>query len=83
MANKEHSFTVNLTFSEKVGKKKLEEIATKIADALRHECDSGNGLAPENSEAFTERIEVYLGEDVEPTVIVRMETSKSVTIINK
>lgn len=35
-----------------------KEVAQKIADALEHECDSGMGIAPEDSETFTKRITV-------------------------
>lgn len=56
---KKHTFTVTLTFADKVGDDNdIKAMAFKIADALRHECDSGNGLAPENSETFTKEIEV-------------------------
>jgi len=55
---KKVKFTVTLTFSENVKESDISEMSRKIADSLRHECDSGNGLAPELSEAFTEKIEV-------------------------
>lgn len=81
MANKEHSFTVNLTFSKKVNKKELQEIANNIADALQHNCEHGVGLSPENSEAFTEKIVVVTKTGSK--VIVDMSKSYSTKTIKK
>ena len=52
------TFTLELGFSDKVSSDQLQEIARKVVDALKHECDAGNGLAPEESNAFTTNIKV-------------------------
>lgn len=75
---KKHTFTVTLTLSDKVSDDDaIKEMAFKIADALRHECDSGNGLAPEMSDAFTEKIEVSNQFLPEATTIVDMSGAGS------
>ena len=52
-------FTVDLLFSDSIDKKHLPEITRKIADALRHEVDSGMGFAPEDDESpYTQEIRV-------------------------
>ncbi|HUU89522.1 MAG TPA: hypothetical protein VMX17_17450 [Candidatus Glassbacteria bacterium] len=56
---KTHEFKITLTFADNVkGEEAIREMVEKIADALKHECESGNGLAPESSETYTEEIEV-------------------------
>jgi uncharacterized protein YggL (DUF469 family) len=61
-------FKLELKFSNKVSSdEELKEIAKKVVDALVHECNAGNGLAPEGSDGYTEKITVYsaeLGVDV-------------------
>jgi hypothetical protein len=75
---KKHSFTVTLTLSDKVSDDDaIKEMAFKIADALRHECDSGNGLAPELSDSFTEKIEVSNQFLPEATTVVDMSGAGS------
>lgn len=75
---KKHTFTVTLTLSDKVSDDEaIKEMAFKIADALRHECDSGNGLAPEMSDAFTEKIEVSNQFLPEATTVVDMSGASS------
>jgi len=76
---KKHTFTVTLTLSDKVSDDDaIKEMAFKIADALRHECDSGNGLAPEKSDAYTEGIEVSNQFLPEATTVVDMSKVKSI-----
>jgi hypothetical protein len=56
---KKVTFTLTIEFSDKIsGDDEFQEIANKIADALVHECDCGNGLAPDQSDAFTESVEI-------------------------
>jgi hypothetical protein len=75
---KTQTFTVTLTFSGKVtSDDEIKETAFKIADALRHECDSGNGLAPELSDSFTEKIEVSNQFLPEATTVVDMSGAGS------
>ncbi len=75
---KKHSFTVTLTLSEKLSDDDaIKEMAYKIADALRHECDSGNGLAPEKSDSYTEKIEVTNIFLPEATTVVDMTNPTS------
>jgi hypothetical protein len=75
---KKHTFTVTLTLSDKVSDDDaIKEMAYKIADALRHECDSGNGLAPNLSDSFTEKIEVSNQFLLEATTVVDMSGAGS------
>ena len=75
---KKHTFTVTLTLSDKVSDDDaIKEMAFKIADALRHECDSGNGLAPNLSDSFTEKIEVSNQFLPEATTVVDMSGAGS------
>lgn len=56
-------FTVDLLFSDSIDKKEIPEISRKIADALRHEVDSGNGFAPETDDSpYTNEIRVMNDE---------------------
>ena len=56
---KEHKFTLTLTFEDNVkGEEAIREMVEKIAYTLRRECESGNGLAPEISETYTNEIKV-------------------------
>lgn len=80
---KKHTFTVTLTLSEKVSDDEaIKEMAFRIADALRNECDSGNGLAPNLSDSFTERIDVTNDFLEEAHTVVDM-TSPSSQIFQK
>ena len=75
---KKHTFTVVLTLSEKVSDDDaIKEMAFKIADALRHECDSGNGLAPEKSDSYTKEIIVSHDFVPEATTVVDMTKAAS------
>lgn len=52
-------FTVELEFEDKISQdQEIGEVAINILEALKHECDAGNGLAPEVSETFTRKIVV-------------------------
>lgn len=52
------SFKVNLTFSEEITRKKdIQEIARNIARAIRNEAN-GAGIASDDADAFTEKVEV-------------------------
>lgn len=59
---KKHTFLVTITVADEIPDDKagevVKEMAGRIADALRHECDSGNGLTPEETETYTEEIKV-------------------------
>ena len=57
-------------------------MAFRIADTLRHECDNGNGLAPNLSDSFTEKIEVSNDFLPEALTVVDM-TSPSSQIFQK
>lgn len=48
------NLNLRLEFADSILENDIESIAKKVADALRHECDSGNGLAPD--ETYTEKI---------------------------
>ncbi len=55
---KTQSFTVTLTFSNKItSDDDIKEITRNIADALKHSADT-YGLAPESADGFTTVIEV-------------------------
>lgn len=47
-------FVVDLLFTEAIDKKHIPDISHKIADALRHECSSGNGFAPDENSGYTD-----------------------------
>lgn len=56
---KKISFNVELTFSDSIySDKEYNEITQKLMDALIREVNSGQGLSPEESDAFTEEISV-------------------------
>lgn len=78
MSKNSHTFTVTVILSDKVSDDEaIKEIAFKIADALRHECDSGNGLAPELSDAYTEEIVVSNQFLPEALTVVDMKSPSS------
>jgi hypothetical protein len=67
--SKDLTFRVELTFSGKiVSDDEVMEIAQKIANSLEHEVNTG-GLAPEDSDIFTEHIRVT-PQYVNKTIIV-------------
>lgn len=69
-------FTITINFSNKVtSDDDIKEVAFKIADALRNECDSGNGLAPENSDAYTK--EIVVSHDFVPEACTVVDMSKA------
>lgn len=53
----QHKFLITLTFSDPIDTRDLGEIENNIAAALKDWVDT-EGLAPEESEAYTEKIEV-------------------------
>lgn len=56
---KKLTFVVTLEFADKItSDNEIHETAFKIAKALEHECNSGNGLAPDHSDTYTKSIEV-------------------------
>lgn len=55
-------FVVDLLFTEAIDKKHIPDISHKIADALRHECDSGNGFVPDDLDGYTTEIRVFNDE---------------------
>jgi hypothetical protein len=79
---KTQTFTVTLTFSGKVtSDDEIKETAFKIADALRHECDSGNGLAPEDSDSYTK--EIIVSHDFVPEASTVVDLSKAASKIKQ
>ena len=73
---KSQTFTVTLNFSSKVtSDNDIKEIALKMAHALRHECDSGNGLAPDDSDSFTK--EIIISHDFVPEACTVVDMSKA------
>lgn len=55
---KTQTFTVKLTFSEKMtSDEDIKEIAQNIADAIKHAADT-SGIAPEEADGYTTEIEV-------------------------
>jgi uncharacterized membrane protein len=71
-------FTVTVTFSGKVSDDDaIKEVAYKIADALRNECDSGGGLAPESSDSYTKEIIVSHDFVSEACTVVNMSGAAS------
>ena len=46
-----------------------------MAHALRHECDSGNGLAPDDSDSFTK--EIIISHDFVPEACTVVDMSKA------
>lgn len=52
-------FTLALEFANKLSTdEEIKEVARKVVAALKHECDAGNGLAPDNSDTYTKSIRV-------------------------
>lgn len=52
-------FLINITFSEKItSDDDIKEIAENIKNAIVHEINNGNGIAPFNSVAHTTEIEI-------------------------
>lgn len=53
------TFNVTLTFSDDIEKKELREIAENILQALTRQVYNGDpGIAPEDSNAYTQKIQV-------------------------
>ena len=69
---KKLSFTVTITFEDKItDDKEILEVAKNIANAIKHEADTA-GIAPEASETYTKEIEVkpqFLDESVTLTMV--------------
>lgn len=56
---KKISFNVELTFSDSIySDDEYNEITQNVMDALIYQVNSGQGLSPEESEGFTEKISV-------------------------
>ena len=51
-------FDLRLSFSDDIKPEQLPEIVESIGRALKAECMSGEGLAPEDGETYTEEIEI-------------------------
>lgn len=69
---KQIPFTVNITFSEKIqSDEEIAEITKNIAEAIRSHVETA-GLAPEDSDAFTEKIEVMPQHLPEATVVINL-----------
>lgn len=70
--SKVHSFTLTLKFSDKVvSDEEIREIAQNIANGIKTQID-GSGMAPEDSDAFTEEFSVkhqFLDEVIEIKMI--------------
>ena len=53
------SFTVNITFDEDVSEpSSIKNVLNNVCDAIVCQYENGNGLAPNNSNALTEKIEI-------------------------
>lgn len=53
------SFTVNITFDEEVTERSsIKNVLDNVYDALVSQYENGNGLAPNESNALTKKIEV-------------------------
>lgn len=50
--------SLEITFNDHIVTEQYPEITTKVINALIHEVESGNGLAPESAETFTTHIKV-------------------------
>lgn len=56
---KKHTFIVEVEFEDNINSdSEIAEIGINILNCLVNECDSGNGLAPDNSETSTRSIKV-------------------------
>lgn len=57
---KNFQVTINIKFADSISgtDEDIQEMTAKIAGALKHECDSGMGIAPESSETYTTEIQV-------------------------
>lgn len=51
-------FKIALTFDENIRPNQLKEIAENIARSIVSEANNGQGIAPKNTEAYTEKVEV-------------------------
>lgn len=79
---KSQTFTVTLNFSGKVtSDDEIKEMALKIAQSLRHECDSGDGLAPSDSDSFTK--EIIVSHDFVPGACTVVDMSGANTKIKQ
>lgn len=57
---KKLTFQVTLEFEDKiVDDLEINEVCSRIANALVHEVEHGNGLSPRNGDNYTKMIEVY------------------------
>lgn len=61
---KKLQFTVEIEFEDDVQPIHVKESADKILDALKHESESGNGLAADDAETFPTKITVS-SDDIE------------------
>lgn len=53
------SFTVNITFNEEVDDpSSIKNVLNNVYDAVVSQYENGNGLAPNDSNALTEKIEI-------------------------
>ncbi len=65
-------FTVNITFSEKIqSDEEIAEITKNIAEAIRSHVDTV-GLAPDDIEGITTKIEVMPQHLPEATVVINL-----------
>ena len=56
---KEHNFNLKIEFESKIySDEEIKEIMGKIINALVHEVEAGNGLAPEEADTFTTKVTV-------------------------
>lgn len=53
------SFTVNITFNEEITERSsIKNVLNNVYDAVVSQYENGNGLAPNDSNALTEKIEI-------------------------
>ena len=71
--SKKLSFTVTLTFADKiVDDNDIKEIAKNIARAIKNEANNGQGITTDYSDTYTEKIEVkpqFLDDVIEVDVV--------------
>jgi len=59
----EVNINLKLTFADKtISEDHLAEICQRVVETLMHECNHGNGIAPEDADTFTDEI-VAICED--------------------
>lgn len=55
---------VDITFTESLTKEQVQEVANRVSNALYGEVYDGDGFSPDNSDALTEKIRVFIPETI-------------------